>query len=468
MRSSRLLPVFLLCLASAGAAFGQATTSPSTTEGPYYTLSSANLVYTNPSAYGSAHLHTVEGTDNDLIHIYSTSTASGGLVTKLAGQLRNTAGTPIAGARIELWQADNKGGSATATGSSGIYTYLSSGSNMNNYSARDPNFQGFGACTTDASGNWSFLTIRPGLYTGRIRHFHIRVFISGTLILTTQFMPLDEATATPNDNVYASIPAAQRSMATYTPASGSFTFNGTTYTGQIVTKDLVISYTPAVTPASISSQPASISAVAGASASFTVGAGGTAPITYQWYKTGSGAIAGATAATYTIASVSANDAGSYYCVATNSAGSATSNTVTLTVNQPYAVFMSAYPALSGTDAAPDADPDRDGKTNAVEWLLGTDPTVSDDATNAPSAVFQLVNGSPALVFAFTVPSNLGSATWAVQTSSNLDADPWVTAVAGTNGVTVVTSAISASRNQVTVTIPTSNFQLLSRLQVTIP
>lgn len=216
------------------------TATPSTTEGPYYTLSSANLVYTNPSAYGSTHLQTVEGTDNDLVHITAASTAASGTLTKLSGRLYNTAGTAIAGATIELWVADNNG----------IYTYVSASSGGNNYSGRDRNFQGFGKTTTTSSGYYEFLTIRPGLYTGRIRHYHLKVKVGSSTILTTQFMPADEAASTPSDGIVAGL-GSSLSLCTYTPSSGSFSWGSASYTGLIVSKDLVINYTPAATTAKL-------------------------------------------------------------------------------------------------------------------------------------------------------------------------------------------------------------------------
>lgn len=82
---------------------------------------------------------------------------------------------------------------------------------------------------------------------------------------------------------------------------------------------------------SITTQPSSVTVTAGSSASFTVAAIGTPTPSYQWQKGGAD-IAGATSATYTIASVVLGDAGNYTAVATNSAGSATSNAATLTVN----------------------------------------------------------------------------------------------------------------------------------------
>lgn len=80
----------------------------------------------------------------------------------------------------------------------------------------------------------------------------------------------------------------------------------------------------------ITAQPAGSSVTAGSSATFTVTATGDSPLTYQWRKDGT-AIAGATASTYTLASVAAADAGGYSVVVSNPAGSVTSNTATLTV-----------------------------------------------------------------------------------------------------------------------------------------
>jgi len=87
---------------------------------------------------------------------------------------------------------------------------------------------------------------------------------------------------------------------------------------------------PGGVPPAITTQPQSRTVSAGSSVSFTVAATGSTPLTYQWQKNGT-AIAGATAATYTIASAQAGDAGSYTVVVGNSAGTATSAAAALTV-----------------------------------------------------------------------------------------------------------------------------------------
>jgi sugar lactone lactonase YvrE len=85
------------------------------------------------------------------------------------------------------------------------------------------------------------------------------------------------------------------------------------------------------TAPSIQTQPQSQSVTAGSSAQFSVTASGRPAPTYQWYFKGT-AISGATASSYSLASVQSGDAGDYTVTATNAMGSVTSNPATLTVN----------------------------------------------------------------------------------------------------------------------------------------
>ena len=84
-------------------------------------------------------------------------------------------------------------------------------------------------------------------------------------------------------------------------------------------------------PPVFTTQPQSQTVNVGANITFTVAASGTPSPTYQWKK-GAADIGGATNATLTLSSVQADASGSYSVVATNAAGSAASNAVTLTVN----------------------------------------------------------------------------------------------------------------------------------------
>ena len=87
----------------------------------------------------------------------------------------------------------------------------------------------------------------------------------------------------------------------------------------------------AVAP-SISTEPANQAVTVGQTATFTVAATGTAPLTYQWQKNGA-AVSGATSASYTTpATTSADNGAQFVVVVSNSVGSLTSIAATLTVN----------------------------------------------------------------------------------------------------------------------------------------
>src|SRR2546430_6599101 len=94
----------------------------------------------------------------------------------------------------------------------------------------------------------------------------------------------------------------------------------------------------------ITTPPANQTVAAGQTATFTVVAGGTAPLSYQWQKNGAN-IAGATSASYTTPVTTTSDSGSAFdVVLTNSAGTATSTAATLTVSpSPVAPTITTQP-----------------------------------------------------------------------------------------------------------------------------
>ena len=88
------------------------------------------------------------------------------------------------------------------------------------------------------------------------------------------------------------------------------------------------------TPPGITTQPANQAVTAGQTATFTVVASGTTPLSYQWVK-GTTNIAGATSASYTTPATTAADNGSKFkVIVSNGAGNTTSSQATLTVNSP--------------------------------------------------------------------------------------------------------------------------------------
>src|SRR6266850_1341114 len=89
---------------------------------------------------------------------------------------------------------------------------------------------------------------------------------------------------------------------------------------------------PAPVAPSITTQPASQTVTLGQTASFSVAAGGAAPLSYQWKKN-SVAISGATSSSYTTPATTSSDNGTQFTVTvSNTAGSATSSAATLTVS----------------------------------------------------------------------------------------------------------------------------------------
>ena len=109
--------------------------------------------------------------------------------------------------------------------------------------------------------------------------------------------------------------------------------------------DLALTAAPTPTAPGITAHPANVAATEFGNASFSVTASGTAPLAYQWKKGGVD-LAGQTASTLALTNLSLADAGNYSVTVTNTVGSATSNTASLTVT-PYNRDVSAASGLLG-------------------------------------------------------------------------------------------------------------------------
>src|SRR5947209_11071705 len=113
---------------------------------------------------------------------------------------------------------------------------------------------------------------------------------------------------------------------TFTPSSQSMTVNGANVAGMNFTAN------GATVAPTITTPPANQTVAAGQTATFTVVAGGTAPLSYQWQKNGAN-ITGATSASYTTPITTTADSGSTFdVVVTSSAGPVAGTAATLTVN----------------------------------------------------------------------------------------------------------------------------------------
>jgi glucose/arabinose dehydrogenase len=97
----------------------------------------------------------------------------------------------------------------------------------------------------------------------------------------------------------------------------------------------------------ITDQPDNLTVMVGQTASFSVSATGSAPLTYQWTKDNV-TIAGANSATYTITNTQTSHAGLYRVVVSNAVGSATSNAASLTVSNNQAPTATIFTPATGT------------------------------------------------------------------------------------------------------------------------
>ncbi len=143
---------------------------------------------------------------------------------------------------------------------------------------------------------------------------------------------------------------------------------------------------------SISQQPSDIGVAQGGTAVFSVIASGSAPLSYQWRRSGT-PLSGQTGATLSINGVTSGlDGAMYDVVVTNSAGTVTSNVAGLFVQTTYSQWSTAK-GLSGSDADASFDFDNDGLTNLQEWFFNLNP--SQPSTAAERAILPVVDREPA-------------------------------------------------------------------------
>src|SRR6266700_2620801 len=130
-------------------------------------------------------------------------------------------------------------------------------------------------------------------------------------------------------NIAGATAASYTTPATTTSDSGStFRVVVTNTAGTVTSAAATLTVNPAPVAPTITTPPANQTVTAGQTATFTVVAAGTAPLSYQWQKNGVN-IAGATSASYTTPATTTSDSGSTFAVVvTNAAGNYTTPVTT--------------------------------------------------------------------------------------------------------------------------------------------
>jgi len=104
--------------------------------------------------------------DADLTWLKGHAQRAAGQVIEISGRVLDQKGNPIAGARLDLWQAN----------AAGRYAHPADPA----VAPLDPHFQGFASIASDSKGEWRIVTIKPGGYDSPIGnrpphiHFDIR------------------------------------------------------------------------------------------------------------------------------------------------------------------------------------------------------------------------------------------------------------------------------------------------------
>jgi hypothetical protein len=184
-------------------------------------------------------------------------------------------------------------------------------------------------------------------------------------------------------------------------------------------------------------------------------------LTYTWRKNGA-ILAGETSQTLDISAVSSVFAGTYTCTVSNQVGAATTTPIYLEYADAFQTYAASFGLNSVTTGAPDADFDKDGIPNLLEYLLGGNPTLPSSGllpavTKAP--------GSNNLVFTYKRKIAAVGVSQVIEHSANLS-NTWSTADHGQNGVAIATAAVpgDATTEQVTVTIPSTSASRFVRLK----
>jgi len=171
-------------IVTAGVMGNQAQITPPNPEGPFYPK--------RPQV----------DKDTDLTLIQGNTERAQGQMIRVTGKVLDENGQPVEGAVVDIWQAN----------ANGRYHHEDDPATT----PLDPNFQGWGMVKTDAGGNYSFTTVKPGAYLAeegwtRPPHIHYKVSRRGYHELTTQ-MYFSGESLNETDRLFLDVDAESRDL----------------------------------------------------------------------------------------------------------------------------------------------------------------------------------------------------------------------------------------------------------------
>ncbi|MDD5675105.1 MAG: right-handed parallel beta-helix repeat-containing protein [Chitinivibrionales bacterium] len=201
--------------------------------------------------------------------------------------------------------------------------------------------------------------VNATVFAGQTATFTVAV--SGTVPITYQWRRSND-----NGSTWSAVSGA--TAASYTTAitvisdnNARFRCIATNAAGNAMSNAALLTVNPVPIAPGFTTQPVNATVFAGQTATFTVAVSGTVPITYQWQRSNDNgstwsALNGATGASYTTATcVTADNGAKFRSLATNAAGSATSNAAILTISTPVVSKLTGTPFGTGPAWAPGSE-----------------------------------------------------------------------------------------------------------------
>jgi len=225
------------------------------------------------------------------------------------------------------WQRD---GTNVPGGTGAVLTMANvQSTNAGSYSVVATNAQG-----TATSASALLTVIAPPTITTQPQSLSINQGSNATFaVVAAGTLPLSYQWTFNGTNISGATASSYTCFAAQAPDTGSYAVVVTNSVGSVTSSNAILSFN---VPPGITTQPGSVTVIAGSNVTFTVAATGTLPLSWQWTFNGTN-LAGAIGTSYTRLNAQPADAGSYAAVVSNMAGSVTSSNAVLTVNVPPAI-----------------------------------------------------------------------------------------------------------------------------------